>query len=191
MIMKQLVLLSALSLTLGTAAQAQIDFVDVTINPIGALFGNFSAAAEFPINENIGIEPMVGFVFQNQDLLTDEFKGRGVSAGARGKYYFSPREDNDRFYVNAYARFRRTSFKSGNENFDFDYRNTRMALGLGLGFKVVADNGLIFDVGAGIGRALVDKYKFDDDDFGFGAALGTLGSVDGDFRLSIGYRLQN
>ena len=187
--MKRLLFVALLGITLGTTAQAQ--FIDATINPIGALFGNFSAAAEFPITENMSAEPTIGFVFQNRSVLGGEFRGRGFSLGGRYKYYFSPREDNDRFYVNAYTRFSNASFS--NDAFDdLDYSNTRLSLGVGLGFKVVADNGLVFDVGFGVGRALLNNYNINgEDNFGLEEAFGTLASIDADGRLSIGYRFGN
>lgn len=180
--MRHFLIIGLVAIAFGNTAQAQ--HIDATINPIGALFGNFSAAAELPITESFGVEPNVGLVFRNNGLGGIDYKGRGFSLGARGKYYFSPREDNDRFYLYAYTRFARTNFTLDDEDV---YDNTRLSLGLGPGFKIVADNGLVFDVGFGIGRALLNDYNDDD----FGLDFSSLTSIDLDGRLSIGYRIGN
>ena len=167
----------------------------MSVNPLGALFGNFNGAVELPITENIGVEPTAGLIFgTTSNLFDSQWRRSGFSVGGRGKYYFSPEEDNDGFYAQVYARFKRTRFRVKEEDiaFDYYYRRTRVAAGLGVGFKYVADNGLVLDIGVGAGRAIINRYKWDDEYesfFGVGDVFSGLTNLDFDGRLSIGYRL--
>jgi len=184
--------LLAVVFAIATAFSAQAQYTDIQINPIGALFGSLSATAEFPVTESIGVEPALALVFRNRDVLGTDYKGRGFGAGVNGKFYFNPEDGHDKFYAMAYTRF-----SSVNQTVDSDgtggqdWSNTRLSLGVGLGYKWVADNGLVFELAVGGGRALVNNYDFDTEDSTFEDALEGLSAIDIYGRLSIGYRLGN
>lgn len=184
--------LSTIACLLLFCSVARAQFLDATVNPLGAITGNFDAALELPITENFGIEPTVGFLFRNRNLLGERFRGRGFTVGARGKYYFNPEEDNDGFYGYAYGRYKRTRFTVRDEALDYGYTRNRVAVGVGGGYKYVARNGLLLDVGLGGGSAVVNRYSYDDVGFfGVGEVFSAITRLDIDLRLSIGYRLGN
>jgi len=187
--MKNFLLIIGLALAASFSSNAQ--YIDLQLNPIGALFGNVSATAEFPLSENVGIEPAVGFVFGERGL--GGYKSSGVGLGVNAKFYFSPDDGTDKFYAFGYTRFAtvNNTFNEGSVTSGFfdEYRNTRLSLGVGVGYKWVADNGFIFELAAGGGRALLNKYDYDGEDEFFDSALEGLTQFDLYGRLSIGYRL--
>lgn len=182
--------LLAVVFALATAITAHAQYTDIQINPIGALFGSLSVTAEFPVTESIGVEPALALVFRNRDVLGTEYKGRGFGAGVNGKFYFNTDNGHDKFYAMAYTRFSSTNQTvDGETTTGQDWSNTRLALGIGVGYKWVADNGLVFELAVGGGRALVNNYDFDTEDEFFEQALEDLPPIDIFGRLSIGYRL--
>lgn len=146
-------------------AEAQID---VTVNPIGLLFGSFSGGADFAISENFSIEPVIGLTFGNDDLSEAEAKYFGLPITVFGKYYFNPNNGTDKFYASAFVRFVRRSYtveEDDNSFFEYvDYSNTRFGVGFGIGYKIVSSGGFVFDIGLGAGRAFVDNTKYEDGD---------------------------
>ncbi len=147
--------------TLSTTSQAQ---VDVTVNPIGILFGDISLGADIVISDNLSVEPTVGFGSNKSDLLG--YKSSSIPISVFGKYYFNPNNGADKFYASVWLRFINRNF-----NFDdtltgtasVDYSQTRVGGGLGIGYKVVSKGGIVFDIGIGAGRAFLDKRKFESD----------------------------
>lgn len=140
-------------------ASAQID---VTVNPLGALFGDISLGADFALSERFSTELTVGFGGDKGGDGTGAYKYRNLGTNVLGKYYFNPNHGADRFYVDAFLRFI-------NRNYDYtdsgsslaDYKQNRFGLGVGLGYKVVSNGGFVFDIGIGAGRALIDKTSVD------------------------------
>lgn len=179
---------------MATAFTAQAQYTDIQINPIGALFGNLSATAEFPVAETVGIEPAVGLILGSQGL--SDYKSSGFGLGVNAKFYFNPEDGHDKFYAGAYTRFSSINNKAEDgsiftaSGFPEEYSNTRLALGALLGYKWVADNGLVFELAIGGGRALLNNNTFDDGNEGFENALDDLTELDLYGRLSLGYRLQ-
>jgi len=158
--------------------------IDVTINPIGALFGNFGVGADFAITPNISAEGVIGFGSRK----IDGTKYFALPITAFGKYYFSPKNDNDRFYASVFLRFVNRNFKDddANDNISYnEYTQTRLGAGFGVGYKIVSKGGFVFDIGLGAGRAFVNKNKFDDGNSGL-----VVDTIDLMFagKLGIGYR---
>lgn len=142
---------------LGTLnVQAQ---VDVSVNPIGLLFGDFSVGADFGIAENLSVELAVGIGTNKVAGV----KGTNIPVNLVGKYYVSPKHGADRFYVDAFLRYvnRQWNYDDGS-NFA-DYTSNRFGLGFGLGYKAVSRGGFVFDIGFGAGRALIDNNVYNDD----------------------------
>ena len=186
--MKNLFLTLSCAFLAITTTYAQ--HIDLQINPIGALFGSLSATAEFPISESIGVEPQVGLLFQNRDLLGVDYKGRGFGLGVNGKFYFGPDDGHDRFYAMGYLRYQNSNFSVDSDGGGgTDYSQNRVSLGVGLGYKWVADNGFLFELAVGGGRALLNSYDFEGEDETFERALDDLTLIDLYGRLSLGYRL--
>lgn len=155
--MKKLLLpvLTVLCFAVFQKAQAQ---VDVTINPIGLLFGDFSVGADFALSENLSVEPQIGF---GTNKIGD-VKGTNIGVNGVVKYYFSPNRGADRFYGDVFLRFINRSWNYDDNSTYANFTTTRFGLGFGLGYKVVSGGGFVFDIGLGAGRALVDKNKYED-----------------------------
>ncbi|HMX39287.1 MAG TPA: DUF3575 domain-containing protein [Saprospiraceae bacterium] len=132
--------------------------VDVTLNPIGLLFGDFSIGADFILTDNFSIEPQVGFGSKS----ISDIKGSNLGVSAVGKYYFNPNRGGDRFYADAFLRYATRNWNYDDNSGFADYTTTRIGLGFGLGYKVVSGGGFVFDIGFGVGRAIVDKNKYKD-----------------------------
>ena len=136
-------------------ANAQID---LTLNPVGLLFGDFSVGADFALSENFSIEPQIGF---GSNKIAG-IKGTNLGANVVAKYYFSPKQGADRFYGDVFLRFVNRNWSYDDASLNSDYTTTRVGLGFGLGYKIVSSGGFVFDIGFGVGRALVDKNKYED-----------------------------
>ncbi|MBK8557019.1 MAG: DUF3575 domain-containing protein [Lewinellaceae bacterium] len=149
--------LVAMSCLLFTqVAQAQ---VDLTINPIGLLFGDLSVGADFAITENVSVEAAVGFGTNKVASV----KGVNLPVNVVGKYYFGPNHGADRFYLDVFMRYVNRQWSYDDNSTYADYTSNRFGLGFGLGYKVVSKGGFVFDIGFGLGRAIVDNNKFTGD----------------------------
>ena len=138
--------------------------VDLTVNPIGLLWGNFSVGADFNVSEKFSVEGSVGFGSRKFDSAN--YKWSNIPISVLGKYYFSPDNGCDKFYADAFLLFINRSYKSiddNNSTFFYNYTQTRFGLGFGLGYKVASKSGLVFDINMGIGRAIVDNTKYEDE----------------------------
>lgn len=138
--------------------------VDVTINPIGLLFGNFNVGADFMISDQISIEPTIGIGYGSTGIsgIDSEYKYFSLPVTVFGKYYFNPDDGADKFYADAWLRFVNRSYTYDGDGTTYgDYSQTRFGLGFGIGYKIVANSGLVFDIGFGAGRSLFDKTKFE------------------------------
>lgn len=167
-------------------SQAQ---VDVQINPIGALFRSVDLSAEFAVSPDFGIEPSVGYDFQNWDFDEGKYKNNAVSGRVIGKYYFGPQDGTDRFNVGAYMRYSKgkASISDNSSESNGDVKNTKLALGVYTGYKWVSRNNIVFELGVGLGRKLIRTFEYSD-----GSTVNTddipLLNADIFGRLSIGYR---
>lgn len=178
-----LLCLSVFSFVNKTEAQ-----VDITVSPIGLLFGDLNAGIDFMVNENISAEVQFGLTFGSDDFgVDDEYKYFGLPITVLGKYYFNPNNGADRFYADVFLKFVRRSYSiDGDNTFNYaDYANTRFGLGFGLGYKLVSSGGFIFEAGIGAGRAFVDKTSFDD---GVNGGTVDLPNVMITGKLGVGYR---
>jgi len=140
-----------------TSRQAQAQ-VDLTVNPIGLLFGDFSFGADFALSDQFSVEAAVGF---GTNTILD-VKGSNVPVTAIGKYYFSPKNGADRFYADVFARYVYRQWNYEDNSGFADFTTNRLGLGFGAGYKVVSNGGFVFDIGLGAGRAIVDKNVYSD-----------------------------
>ena len=132
--------------------------VDLTINPVGALFGDFNIGADFALSNNFSVEAQVGI---GTNKIND-VKGFNIPVNVVGKYYLSPKRGADRFYFDAFLRFVNRNWTYEDNSGFADYTSTRVGIGFGLGYKIVAAKGFVFDIGFGAGRALVTNNKYKD-----------------------------
>jgi hypothetical protein len=172
---------------IGTKTNAQ---VDATTNPINLLFGNVNAGVDIKIKENFSIEANAAYSKGDYWGLVD--KREAVPVNLIGKYYFSPKNGADGFYVDAFTRFANRRIEASYKGNDADvpttinFSRTQVGLGFGLGFKVVAPKGFVFDIGTGIGRAIYshDKIKVTEQDY----KIPELIKIMGYFKIGLGYR---
>jgi Protein of unknown function (DUF3575) len=164
--------------------------VDVTSNPVNLIFGNINVGADFKIKENFSIEANAAYSKGDYWGLVDSRER--VPVNLIGKYYFNPKHGADGFYVDGFARFVnrniQATYEGGNaeEPTKVDFTRTQVGLGFGLGFKVVAQKGFVFDIGTGIGRALYshDKINVSEQDYKVPELVRTMGY----FKIGLGYR---
>lgn len=175
---------------LFTSAYSQID---LKINPLGVLFSSPDLAAEYVINENFGVELSVGLEYGNvagTGLLGDEFElsKSGYKIRLSGRYYFRPVNGADRFYAGLYTGPRSNTVTGNSDLLGYDpgYKRSAFTAGILVGYKWVADNGLIFELGVGGGRAFASKIELNDSE-----NTTEVNGFGGDFvgTLAVGYRL--
>lgn len=129
-------------------AQAALAQTEIKINPVGLLFQDYSISAEFGVNPNFGIEPVIGFWNPN---LSDNASYRALRTRLIGKYYFNPDKGIDKFNVGGYLNFVNGRLSDGSESSNA----TRIALGLYMGQKWVSKGNFVFELGLGLGRNLL------------------------------------
>ena len=186
--MKSFKLFSLLTLLwVGFATEKAQAQVDLTVNPIGLLFGDLSLAADFALTENFSVEGAIGIGGGKNDAASLKYFNLPITA--TGKYYFAPNHGADRFYLDVFTRFvtRNYSADDGGTNYA-EYSQTRVGFGFGIGYKVVSGKGLVFDIGLGGGRAIIDNTKFDSEGDQFEVDWPSLMIVG---KLGLGYRFGN
>lgn len=150
--------------------------IEVKVNPIGLLFGGISASGEYILNDNMGVEASLRLA---STTLVD-VKTTGFGAGASYKYYFSPDKGADKFYVYGYLDY---VGGKGTDSASATLTYSRVAAGFGAGYKWVADSGLLFDIGFGIGRNLSSNWTWSD-----GQTTSINFPLDLNGKLAIGWR---
>ncbi len=170
---KRLFATAAVALFVVGSAFAQFE---VKVNPIGLLFGGLSVSGEYILNDNMGVEASLRFA---SNTFAD-VKTNGFGAGAAYKYYFSPENGADKFYVYGYLNY---AGGKGTSSTDVTLTYSKIAAGFGAGYKWVADSGLLFDIGFGIGRNLNSNWDWSD-----GGSTSINFPIDIDGKLAIGWR---
>lgn len=160
--MKQSVKILALVSAFAFAGFQQVEAqVDVQISPIGLLWGNLGLSADFVLQDNFSVEGQIGVGFGNEDIGLDYFS---LPITAYGKYYFNPEDGADKFYADVFLRFVNRNYSADDDGTNLaEYSQTRVGGGFGIGYKVVGNSGIVFDVGFGVGRAFIDNTSFESD----------------------------
>ena len=140
-------------------ADAQID---VTINPIGLLFGGINVGADFALSEEFSIEANVGYNAAKDEDRSQKYTG--VPIQAVGKYYFNPDDGADKFYAAAFVRYVNRSYTADGSSSFADLTQSRLGAGFGVGFKSVSRKNIVFDFGVNVGRIIADNTKYSDSD---------------------------
>jgi hypothetical protein len=184
--MKKLSAFILLLLTITASAQKY----EIKLNPIGLLFGSPDLAGEYLINEHFGAElTLSAEMGKYTTISTDGFdpKKSGFGVMAAGKYYFNPDEPCSGFYSGIYLR--QKSFKvTDNSDSNFvGFKRNIVAGGFLFGQKWASNNGMVYELGLGIGRTFSETNEWideqgtvDDNDLKLG--------IDFVGRFSIGYR---
>lgn len=187
--MKSRILILALAAFSFTAFKANAQ-IDVTVNPIGLLFGGINVGADFVMSDQFSIEGNVGYNARTTDLsfgIADdtEFKYTGVPIQAVGKYYFNPDDGADKFYGSVFLRYVNRSYKSQGSTNTNDFNQSRFGAGIGVGTKSVSRGGVVFDFGVNIGRVIADKTTFETDN---GQESADVGGLIFGLKVGVGYR---
>ncbi|MGB0428512.1 MAG: hypothetical protein ACPGEC_06260 [Flavobacteriales bacterium] len=155
---------------------------DVVVNPIGLLFGSYTVSAEQGLNSSFGAA--IEGSYLNRQLFDIQYTG--YSPNAQIKYYYSPKNGNDKWYFGAFFAY--SSLKASDGDDEIEISNT--SLGFVSGYKTVSKGGFVFESAAGFGRSLNASYKFngeEDEDFNeIGEYIPVFYS-----KLAIGYRFGN
>ena len=158
--MKSRFLILALAIFTLSAFRAQAQ-VDVTVNPIGLLFGDLSVGGDFILSDEFSVEATLGFGGGDDDFTS--LKWRNIPITAVGKYYFNPDDGADKFYASAFLRYINRNYSADGETTFAEYSQSRFGIGVGIGYKAVSRSGVVFDIGFGVGRALSDSTTFETD----------------------------
>lgn len=162
-----------------TSATAQ---VEVKLNPLGYLTGNYNISTEVGITDFWGIEAKAKYF--NKDInYFDEFVYRrgSVAIEAAGRHYPNPQEGMDRFYFGPYAKAKFGEREKEVEGTVQVIDNSRVAIGALTGFKWVTPSNITFDVGLGLGYAILNNTE------GLRIPF-LLANMDLTTRVAVGYR---
>ena len=159
--------------------------IEVKINPIGLLFGQIPLSAEYIINDNMGAEITAGYYFKSFGDFTETTNSSGFVTNVLFKYYFKPEDGGDKFYVFPYYRYVSRSWTFTDVTLgEINGTYKSSGIGFGAGYKIVAESGLLFDFGLGVGKNFSSKYSYSDPTYenDISIPINILG------RISIGYR---
>ncbi len=154
---------------------------DVKLNFLSFLFNQYGIGYENVLNEQMGLGATANLYTQKEG--GEKYVGWNIAPEFR--FYFSPDDDAEGFYAGPYLKYR--SIKYTDDFQDDDFTNTGVALGLGLGRKWVADAGFLFETYLGIGKYLVNNYKFTEND-SYEDVTDYLPDIDIRVGLIIGWR---
>ncbi len=179
------------------ATPAAFSQLEVKVNPLGIIWGgDIDVSIEYAVSPSFGIEARIPFRGGNLTILDEKFSRFKTGGIISGKYYFNPELSADKFYAGMYGKYINTSFNSEIANSTNNFKRNRFALGMLIGYKWVSNNGILFDINFGLGRALSTNYSFESDideneqidlTRGF-EALSNLIKVDLVSSISVGYR---
>lgn len=177
---KKFMLTMAVVFAFVFSMQAQLD---VSVNPLGLLFGSYDVSVEKGISESFGVELTAGFSSQKYELGEEKVSSSGFGARIMGKYYFSPKNGIDRFNVAPYIKIGSNKFDDGADK----VTNFRFAAGVYLGYKIVASSNVFFELGFGLGKAFVNSYKVNGEEILDGGSYPVF-NIDATGKLAVGYR---
>lgn len=161
--------------------------IEVKTNPIALLFGQIPLSVEYIINENIGAEATIGYYFSNNPSFTETISSSGFTTNFLFKYYFNPEDGGDKFYAFPYIRYvNRNSTIDDPSLGELTATYKAFGLGFGVGFKTVAESGLLFDFGFGVGKNFSAEYTYSDPNYINTNEIDWPINILG--RVSIGYR---
>ena len=182
-VMKKKLYTTVVFMMLITTTFAQFE---LKIDPVSALFGVIPISGEYVIKDNIGIEGTIDYYFKKDNTFSDATKSSGFITNGLFKFYFKPERGGDKFYGFPYVRYvnRKVSFVDNGSDITATY--TAFGVGFGIGYKWVAEKGILIDIGFGAGRNFAGGYTYDDPNYTNSEAELIPISVMG--RLSLGYR---
>jgi len=159
-------------LLFGTMLSLQAQ-IEVKINPISTIMGAADIQGEYLLNENFGVElslqPFFGKAYAF--LNSEDYDGTqsGFAEKLRAKYYYSPYNGGDQWYVDIFAvnlsvdYTREYSGDIGSGDYVDDlietFKQSYTGIGFEAGAKKVTDTGFIFEYSLGIGTYLSSDFQ--------------------------------
>ncbi len=168
--------------------------IDLKFNVLGAINKKFEFSAEYALSENKGIELIAGYSakayaagvsINGEDVSTPR---NGFILGIKPNFYTNTDAGLDGFYIAPYANYSNLTIK-----FDDKVKQTKLATGVILGYKMLFTDRIGAQFEAGLGYNVVDKSKYVAD--GTEAILtekalfGNLSKINIPIKLSLVYRL--
>jgi len=176
-------------------------YVDLGTNPMSLLFASTKLTAEIPVSPLVSIEPQANYLFRSRRFWSSGYESTGYRIGLSTLLYFDEDRQHQGWYGFIYGRYGSISYFDREtvnllNRMSENYRQSRLTLGFGGGFKHVFNHGLILGASLGAGRTFLDEFISIDDNGQpvdvtpqSGPILEDLLSVYG--RLSIGYRFRS
>lgn len=157
--------------------------VDAKLNAGSLVTLGLNGAVEFPVSPHSSLALGVGRSSLELTVNDDGYDYRNLRIIPEYRYYFVPRQGQDRWFAGGYGKLIDLRGRALEDNRQVDA--TRAALGVMGGHKWVTDAGFVLELNAGLGRGfMVGK-----GDFGFKQAIGTLTPVDLRLGILVGWRL--
>ncbi|THH40349.1 DUF3575 domain-containing protein [Neolewinella litorea] len=173
-------LLCCLMLFPGLRAQ-----VDAKLNVGSALGGAVNVAAEFPLAAQSAVS--IGAAYASAEYFesdNDDYRYRNYRLIPEYRYYFAPRAGFDRFFVGGYGKI---GHVTGTDIWsDQKISAMRAAIGILSGHKWIAPSGFLFELNAGLGRAVT--FGGNPDDAVYTDVIGDLSSLDLRLGILLGWR---
>ena len=174
-------LLSLLLCTCGPALQAQA--LDAKIN-LGSLFtGGINVSADYSLNERLSVAAGLAYSSTGFSINDGEYRYRTARLIPELRYYVAPMAGADRFFVGGYSKLGRVTAirtNSGSRS-----SGGRGVLGILTGYKWATRAGVVVELNAGLGRAIVLS-----DDQVFDRAISFVSATDLRLGILVGYRFQ-
>ncbi len=191
---KNIAIVAALFFSMTAFGQAK----EIKLNVLGAAFSNYTLGYEHGLSETGSVGLWVNYA----EYGTGDNKIQGLGFIPEYRFYFSPDDEIDGFFVGPYAKYTTLSntydISAPNstgvtETYNTKVSVSRIGLGLNLGRKWATDGGFVFETALGFGKFLSNNVSYNvqevqdyyddlDDDYILFAGI--------DLRLaiSVGYR---
>ncbi len=188
--------LAAIFIATNLSAQTEL-----SLNISNLLINEANVTYEKGLNDYLSFGAFASFVYDLPPTDNNQFINKNFYFGPEIKYYVSPKKGFDRFYIGFYLK-ESIGTVSLNDNYYYywdyppiDVENqssaySKLAFGLNLGAKWVAENNIIYGLNFGVGRNLYTNYENEDfRDYYFDQRPA---AEDFDFRIgfNIGYRFK-
>ena len=181
----------AIAVFASTGASAQID---IKANLLGLAFNDYGLSGEYSISESMSVQ--LGMMYSVNKFgasssladVNSDIKWTGFKVIPSFRFYFSPDDPTEGFFVEPYLRYKsqKRSGMSANipvdangdydenwvnntntvkyENREYTNRRTKVGFGLAIGKKWVHDAGFVFETFAGFGKNADSEVKYSDTD---------------------------
>ena len=183
--MKMKTLLFGLFMWISISAYSQFE---LKFEPISAIFGRVSVASEYVFKDNMGAEVAFGYSYDAPliFMFSEEVKDvSGLTFSGAFKFYFNPDKGGDKFYAFPYIRYYKSNFTLVDNNIEYEGDYNTFGFGFGVGWKIIAKSGILFDFNFGVGKNVSGETNFTPDYTTDADEYSPINLVGG---ISLGYR---